>query len=760
VSKGVRPSGIRLLGNIQWGTHFCQFYQTREDLVDVLVPYFKAGLENNEYCMWVTSDPLGSDQAVQALQQAVPDLGARSEKGQIDILPHSRWYLKDGTFDSNRVFSGWLHRLDRALAAGFDGLRLTDNTFWLAKDQWRDFKDHEKEVDRLIGQKRMIALCSYCLDRCTPFELIETVGCHQFALIRREGQWEILQSLRRGESERKKMEDALRRSEANLKRAQAVAHVGSWHLDVRINELIWTEETYRIFQHVSGTPLSYDAFLQAVHPDDRERVDQAWSAAMQGAPYDIEHRIQVNGETRWVRERAEVTFDGEGKALEGTGTVQDITDLKRAEDQIRTFNTELESRVRMRTAQLEKALKASHERRAEVSALFKASRAVLEEREFNQTARSIFEACRTLVGADAGYVALLSPDSSEGKALFFETGSSTCTLTPPPSFPIRGLPGEVHRTGRAMIENDFAHSPWAGFLPAGHIAVKNVLFAPLVLQEQVVGLVGIANKPGGFTDQDARMAPVFGELAAVALRNRRLNNCLKEKIEAQKAANEELEAFSYSVSHDLRAPLRHLSGFVQLLKNKEAGELGEQSRHYLEVISEEAGRMGKLIDELLAFSRVGRTQMRHMPLSLDQVAKEAIAGLSPDTAGRNISWRISALPGVYGDPVLLRLVFENLISNAVKFTRTTASAKIEIGHTDGRDEDIIFVRDNGVGFDMKYAGKLFGLFERLHHSDEFEGTGIGLANVQRIIQRHGGKVWAQGTPGRGATFSFSLPRPQ
>jgi signal transduction histidine kinase/PAS domain-containing protein len=747
------------VGNIQWGTHFCQFYRTRDDLVDILVPYFKAGLENNEYCMWVTSDPLRSDQAVAALQQAVPDLRARMEKGQIDILPHSRWYLKDGAFDSKRVFSGWLNRLERALAAGFDGLRLTGNIFWLEKEKWRDFNDHEKEVDRLIGRKRMIALCSYCLDRCTAYELMETLGCHQFALIRQEGQWEILQSQRREDSERKKMEDALRRSETNLKRAQAVARVGSWHLDVKKNELIWTEETYRIFQHALGTPLSYDAFLQAVHPDDRQRVDQAWSAAMRGAPYDIKHRIQVNGETRWVRERAEVSFDSEGKALGGIGTVQDITDLKRAEDQIRSFNTELESRVRMRTAQLEKALKASRERQAEVSALFRASRAVLEDREFNQTARSIFEACRTLVGANAGYAALLSPGSTEGKALFFETGPSTCNLDPSAPFPIRGLPEEVHRTGRAMIENDVASSPWAGFLPPGHMAVKNVLFVPLVLEDQPVGLVGFANKPGGFTDQDARMASVFGELAAVALRNRRLNNRLKEEIQSQKLANEELEAFSYSVSHDLRAPLRHLSGFVQLLKKKEADALGEKSRHYLEVISEEAGRMGKLIDELLAFSRVGRTQMRRIPLSLDQVAKEAISGLSPDTAGRNISWRIAALPRVSGDPVLLRLVFENLISNAVKFTRATASAKIEIGHTDGRNEDILFVRDNGVGFDMKYADKLFGLFQRLHHSDEFEGTGIGLANVQRIIHRHGGKVWAHGKPGRGATFSFSLPRP-
>jgi PAS domain S-box-containing protein len=240
-----------------------------------------------------------------------------------------------------------------------------------------------------------------------------------------------------------------------------------------------------------------------------------------------------------------------------------------------------------------------------------------------------------------------------------------------------------------------------------------------------------------------------------------LNQELAKRSAELESINKELEAFAYSISHDLRAPLRHMAGYTELLQKKASSVVDEKSNHYMAMILDSAKRMGNLIDDLLAFSRIGRVETQKTPFNLTQLVKEALSEVRQDTEGRNIAWKIGTLPDFYGDRSMLRLVLVNLLSNAIKFTRTRPQAEIEIGSANGNgDELIVFVRDNGVGFDMKYVSKLFGVFQRLHQSDEFEGTGIGLATVQRIIHRHGGKVWAEGVVDSGATFYFSAPRPQ
>jgi PAS domain S-box-containing protein len=225
------------------------------------------------------------------------------------------------------------------------------------------------------------------------------------------------------------------------------------------------------------------------------------------------------------------------------------------------------------------------------------------------------------------------------------------------------------------------------------------------------------------------------------------------------AANKELEAFTYSVSHDLRAPLRHVLGYAELLQKQSASILDDKARRYMAMILEASKRMGSLIDDLLGFTRIGRAEARKTAVNLDQLVREVIAELGQDTKDRNIAWTIGALPVCYGDRSMLKLVLANLLSNAVKFTRTRARAKIEIGCAAAKDNQVeVFVTDNGAGFEMQYVNKLFGVFQRLHRAEEFEGTGIGLATVQRIIYRHGGTVRAEGAVDQGATFYFSLPR--
>ncbi len=235
------------------------------------------------------------------------------------------------------------------------------------------------------------------------------------------------------------------------------------------------------------------------------------------------------------------------------------------------------------------------------------------------------------------------------------------------------------------------------------------------------------------------------------------NRELLQRTTQLEAANKELESFSYSVSHDLRAPLRHIMGYAMLLQKK-APQLDETTRHYLNTISESANQMGKLIDDLLAFSRMGRSEVKKGTADLGLVVKGIVEELQEETKGREIVWKVGELPEVFCDSSMLRLVFVNLISNATKFTRPRGKALIEIGCNPEADKFVFFVRDNGVGFDPKYKDKLFGVFQRLHHQDEFEGTGIGLANVRRVIHRPGGTAWDDGEIEKGATFYFSLPR--
>ena len=240
---------------------------------------------------------------------------------------------------------------------------------------------------------------------------------------------------------------------------------------------------------------------------------------------------------------------------------------------------------------------------------------------------------------------------------------------------------------------------------------------------------------------------------------RKLNQELTLRAGELVAANSELESFAYSVSHDLRAPLRHLVGYSELLQKHASGSLDDKSQKYLQTILEAGKRMGNLIDDLLAFSRIGRAESRTNDVDLQQLVKEVVSEVGQQAKGREISWKIDTLPACHGDRSLLRLAVVNLVSNAVKFTGTRSRAEIEIGAVDGKEDKIeIFVRDNGVGFEMQYVDKLFGVFQRLHRTDEFEGTGIGLATVQRIIHRHGGTVRAEGAVDRGATFYFTLPK--
>jgi light-regulated signal transduction histidine kinase (bacteriophytochrome) len=240
----------------------------------------------------------------------------------------------------------------------------------------------------------------------------------------------------------------------------------------------------------------------------------------------------------------------------------------------------------------------------------------------------------------------------------------------------------------------------------------------------------------------------------------RMNVELEQRVQARtaelSAANQEMEAFTYSVAHDLRAPLRHIDAFSKMLADDFAKTLPPEAVRYLETIRRGSQNMSHLVDDLLNLARVGRQELKHELIPLNRLVEQVVSELDRETRNRDIEWNIADLPPVVGDPGLLKQIFVNLLSNAVKYSRPRAKAVVEIGQEKIGGETIIYVRDNGVGFNMKYSDKLFGVFQRLHRAEEFEGTGVGLAIVDRVIRRHGGRIWAESEVDKGATFYFTL----
>jgi len=307
----------------------------------------------------------------------------------------------------------------------------------------------------------------------------------------------------------------------------------------------------------------------------------------------------------------------------------------------------------------------------------------------------------------------------------------------------------------------------AGPLPMHAITVDQVLAVPLANGDRGVGFLALGNKPTPYGPSDLETIQSISGACGSALTRKQVEHTMHEanlSLEARgaemRAAMEELDSFSYTVSHDLRAPLRHILGFSELLQRELAGRIDDKAAHYLETIQAATRRMGHLIDVLLAFSQSGRLPIQKKKIDVGDLVRDIIASMELDLRDRRVVWEVGDLPVVSADPVLLRSVFVNLLANALKFTRGREEARISVSATESETEAVISVADNGAGFNPRNAGKLFGVFQRLHAAEAFEGSGIGLANVRRIILRHGGRTWAEGAEDMGATFHVALPVPQ
>jgi PAS domain S-box-containing protein len=506
---------------------------------------------------------------------------------------------------------------------------------------------------------------------------------------------------------RKKAENALIKSETGLKEAQRIGRLGSWELDITNNILTWSDEIYRMFEiDPSEFGASYEAFINAIHPDDREKVDFAYVNSLKThAPYAIDHRLCfADGRVKYVQEQCETFYDGDSKPLRSVGIVQDITERKLAEEAIRISEAKYRI-VADNTYDWEFWLD--------------------PEGQFLYTSPS----CEGITGykpfdfsADSDLIFRLVHPEDRYR---FET-HERASLGEHPE------PEQEFRIIRANGEQR-----WIGHV-CGPVYDERGKF------------LGLRGSNRDITER---------KLAEEEIRklNQELEKRVVERTSQLELANKELEAFSYSVSHDLRAPLRGIDGFSQVLHDDYCDKIDEKGRNYLQRIRLASQRMSQLIDDMLNLSRISRSEMNIRRVNLSSLAQDIINELRESQPERNVEFLIQEGITVLGDERLLRIVLENLLGNAWKFTSKHQKARIEFGLQKMEDKPVYFIRDDGAGFDMSYAQKLFGAFQRLHTTEEFSGTGIGLATVQRIIRRHGGKVWAEGEIEKGTTIYFTIP---
>ena len=932
MSEELRRTGLEVVGDVPWGTHFCQFYQSGQDLLDILVPYFTAGLKTNEFCMWVTSEPLGVEAARKAMAAALPDFEDYVRRGQIEIVPHTDWYLKGGTFDATRVLNDWVRKLDDALASGYEGLRLTGNTFWLEQKDWRAFTDYEAAVDGVIGRYRMIAICTYSIDRCGFNEILDVIRNHRFALVRREGRWELVENAERqraqeelkrlaqfpaqnpnpilrvtaggdvlyanaaarallermgwkentplppslraiapkaegrdgaveaevvcdrgrtywfaavrpaGESyinlyarditERKKAEETLRESEARfrsvldnsldvvyrlnlqsdryeyfspassavygfspeemmamgpreslahvhpedrgaleaalahvsesgsglvecrwrtkageyhwlstnihvvrdtagrplyrngnvrdisgrkraeealreseegLKRAQEIAHLGSWDLDLAKNRLIWSDEVYRIFglapQEFGAT---YEAFLDAIHPDDRTAVNAAYSESVRDGRdgYEIEHRIvrRDNGEIRFVHEKCEHRRDASGRVVRSIGMVHDITERKKTEA-------------------LRQAL-AEQERLRLGAAVEQASDSV-----------AVLDLDGTIRYVNAAFESInrTSRDKVHGRSYF-------AYLTGDPAAEV--IHGSVTK-GRAW------HGELTRPVPDGRPVELEVTISPV-------------------TDPSGK---VIGEL--VTEKDVTQENALQRQVR-QSQKMEALGTLAGGITHDFN----NILGAIII--NTELAlldlEPSHPSRPPLPTVLQAANRGKELVKQIITFSR--QKEWERKPLEMAPVIEEAMKFLR-STLPKDVAIHEMIAPDsgtVRGDPSQIHQIIVNLCQNAalamadkggdmeVKLEPVEVDIAMVVRHPELKAGPFVrlMVADTGCGMSRELMERIFEPFFTTRGPGG--GSGLGLAVVHGIVRSYHGAVTVYSEPGKGSVFSVYLPR--
>ncbi|MDY9927074.1 PAS domain S-box protein [Methanosarcina sp.] len=500
--ESLRKSGIDIIGDVPWGTHLCQFYQTKEDLMDILVPYFKSGLENNELCVWITSQPLEVEEAKEALRRAVPDFDVYLERGQMEIIPYTHGYMKEGIFDPERAVNSWVEKINQALARGYDGLRATGDNRWLEKEGWDDFVDYENKVDAIIDKHHVIALCPYYLDMCSTAEIIDVVSNHQFALIKREGKWERIENSGRKRAEKEAIQAANNWKYTFDAVPDLVAIIDDKYRVVRANRAmaarlgVTPEEcvglTCNRVIHGTDRPPSFCPHRQLLK-DGAEHTAEVFEDYLGG----------------YFVVSASPLYDSEGKLIGSVYVAHDINERKQEEHRISRYNLILEG----------------------INRIFSNVVQAKTEEELGNACLSV---ALEMTGSQFGFINEMGADGLLHDVAKSELGWEQCLMydktghrRPPSDFVVHGLYGSVINNEKGFFTNDPPSHPDSIGLPYGHPPITSFLGVPLVQDGKTTGLIAVANREGGYSCEQQKDLETIAPAVVQALQRKRSEEALR-----------------------------------------------------------------------------------------------------------------------------------------------------------------------------------------------------------------------------------------
>jgi len=716
-TNNLRRTGINAVGDIPWGSHFCHFYETKQDLLDILVPYFRAGLEDNEFCLWVISEPLRISEAIQALREAVPDVERYLATRSIEIISHKQWYLDGGTFDGVRVIKSWKEKLEQVLARGYAGMRVHGNEAWLTDKDWKKFLEYEQSLKDVLAHQRMIVLCTYPLSARNASEIFEVAHAHEFAIAMRHGNWEVLETpeiqqtktdlaeltrdlerrVHQRTSELAAVNQQLQETQRKLEEAQRIAHVGHWERDLESDAVTWSGEVSRIFGLPQpGRPMSFQEFLEWVHPEDRARVALSLKEAVSGLRrYAIDYRIvRADGGERFVHIEGEVLRDELGRPLRAFGILQDITERKGAENTLRQSENQL----------------------------------------------------RLVIDTIPAMAWILLPDGTMdfiNQRWLDYTGLS---LEEAIKEPTRSMhPAEIPRVMEKWGRDMAAGEPYEDemHLRRADGEYRWFLIRTVPLRDEQGNIL---KWYGTSTDIEDR------KRAEEALRE---TQAVLARVTRATVVGELTASIAHEVNQPLGAVVTNAAAGLRWLDGKRPNL--NEARQALQRIVRDGNRASEVVARIRALLKDGtpiKTQF-----NVGEVIAEIVALTEAEAQRRQVSVQTrmeSNLPRVTADRVQVQQVLVNLMLNALDALEEVVDRPriltIRAG-TDSPNSVRVAVQDTGIGVDHEQSKRLFQAF----FTTKPNGLGMGLAISRSIIEAHGGRLWMTPNDGPGVTFQFALP---
>jgi PAS domain S-box-containing protein len=770
----LRKTGISVVGDMPWGTHFCQFFETKEDLLDILIPYFKSGLQNNEFCMWIVADPLNEEEAKNALRQAVPEVDRHlaaghieivphnslfhpshqepSSAGRIAIVPHTEWYLKEGVFDLKRVISGWNEKLAEALARGYDGMRVNGNEAWLTKENWDVFSQYEKKLNEMIANQRMIVLCSYPLATSGAAEIFDVADSHNFAIARRKGAWQVLETPelkqakaeikrlndeleqriveRTGElaaanaellqeiTERKRSEEALLASEARLQAATDAADIGLWDWDLVSGHIIWLGHHDKLFGFAPGEfDGTYASFEKRVHPEDLEELNRVvHRARIEGSEYAHEYRvIWPDGGIHWIAGHGRFVYIESGQPVRMYGAVIDITKRKQAEAATRSL------------LQISEKLNATLDIDALLDSL-------------------VIEAMK-LIDTEIGWSGLRT---EEGMVCHTHIARDLQVVPFKYSWPPGvGLPGWVLVHKVPYVMNDAQSDKLIIPEIRERFGVTTVIDTPILdAQGEVIGFFEVINKKNGakFSKSDVEMLVAVSRIASIALQNAMSYGNLERAEKALRESQLHLQALSRRLLDVQEAERRQIARELH-------DEIG-QSLTGIKLILEKTMRepsVAPALEPALGITNELIGRVRDLSLELRPAMLDDL-GLLPalkwhferytSRVNIRVDFKYAGLEGRRFQPEIETAAYR-IVQEAL--TNVARHARVERAEVNIRADETMLrieVRDAGIGF---------------HSGSVSTGNTGGLSGMRERATMLGGELTVDSAPGTGTVLTAELP---